>query len=327
MKYNNVVRNLYDKYSHIASLQKEYLDNYFKEKMSSNFYLYESRVKSIESFALKLETGRNAIEDFFACRFIVIKKDDIKKIKNELQKNNIKIINSRPADINETTKNPDNFAFDELRLYVQYMQPISMPEKEFLNNVFEIQIMTLYSFVWAQTTHDLIYKGSEISWGKARVAYQIKALLEQAQYAIDTIDKTEDEYFPKNTLYETQKEMIQYIKSVWDIALLPSDLNRLSNNILNLIKILNSNFEEMQDVLNKQKQEDNGFIPINITPYQYILKSYFRHKQEHLLNLLAKNPKKNFHIALIEDLDIDESIVEELVKKGILADFRQVSVD
>lgn len=327
MKYNNVVRNLYDKYSHIASLQKEYLDNYFKEKMSSSFYLYESRVKSIESFALKLETGRNAIEDFFACRFIVIKKDDIKKIKNELQNNNIKIINSRPADINETTKNPDNFAFDELRLYVQYMQPISMPEKEFLNNVFEIQIMTLYSFVWAQTTHDLIYKGSEISWGKARVAYQIKALLEQAQYAIDTIDKTEDEYFPKNTLYETQKEMIQYIKSVWDIALLPSDLNRLSNNILNLIKILNSNFEEMQDVLNKQKQEDNGFIPINITPYQYILKSYFRHKPEYLLNLLAKNPKKNFHITLIEDLDIDESIVEKLVKKGVLADFRQVSVD
>ena len=237
MKYNNVVRNLYDKYFHIASSQKEYLDNYFKDKLSSSSYLYESRVKSIESFALKLETGRNAFEDFFACRFIVIKKDDIKKIKNELQNNNIKIINSRPADINETTKNPDNFAFDELRLYVQYMQPISMPEKEFLNNVFEIQIMTLYSFVWAQTTHDLIYKGSEISWGKARVAYQIKALLEQAQYAIDTINKTEDEYFPKNTLYETQKEMIQYIKSVWDIALLPSDLNRLSNNILNLIRL------------------------------------------------------------------------------------------
>ena len=327
MKYNNVVRNLYDKYFHIASSQKEYLDNYFKDKLSSSSYLYESRVKSIESFALKLETGRNAFEDFFACRFIVIKKDDIKKIKNELQNNNIKIINSRPADINETTKNPDNFAFDELRLYVQYMQPISMPEKEFLNNVFEIQIMTLYSFVWAQTTHDLIYKGSEISWGKARVAYQIKALLEQAQYAIDTINKTEDESFPKNTLYETQKEMIQYIKSVWDIALLPSDLNRLSNNILNLIKILNSNFKEMQDVLNKQKQEDNGFIPINITPYQYILKSYFRHKPEYLLNLLAKNPKKNFHITLIEDLDIDESIVEKLVKKGVLADFRQVSVD
>lgn len=45
MKYNNVVRNLYDKYFHIASSQKEYLDNYFKDKLSSSSYLYESRVK------------------------------------------------------------------------------------------------------------------------------------------------------------------------------------------------------------------------------------------------------------------------------------------
>lgn len=45
------------------------------------------------------------------------------------------------------------------------------------------------------------------------MAYQIKALLEQAQYAIDTIDKTEDAYFPKNKVYEAQNQMLQYITS------------------------------------------------------------------------------------------------------------------
>lgn len=147
MKYNKVVRDLYDDYQKIASLQKKYLDAFFKEKLQDYYYLYESRIKSIESFALKLETGRDAFEDFFACRFIVLKKEDIEKIKNELTNNNIKIERSRPKDINETTKNPDIFSFDELRLYVKYNQPSNMELKEYLDNIFEIQIMTMYSLV------------------------------------------------------------------------------------------------------------------------------------------------------------------------------------
>ncbi|MBQ8635416.1 hypothetical protein IJ425_04615 [bacterium] len=327
MKFNSIVRNLYDKYFVIAGLQKEFLDCYFKERLTNNFYLYESRIKTLESFALKIETGRNALEDFFACRFIVIKKDDIEKIKNDLQKNNIDIIESRPRDIRETSKLPENFSFDELRLYVKFNQPTNAPQKEFLNSIFEIQIMTLYSFVWAQTTHDLIYKGNDISWGKARIAYQIKALLEQAQYAIDTIEKTDDKYFPKNESYEKQKTLIQCIKTNWDEALLPKDLNRLSSNILKLVKNLNSNLDEMQDVLNMQIQDDNGLVPTNITPYQYILKSYFKHKPECLLALTAKKHKLNFQIALIEDLDIDEDIVEKLAYKEILKDYRKEFID
>lgn len=323
MKYNKVVRDLYDDYQKIASLQKKYLDAFFKEKLQDYYYLYESRIKSIESFALKLETGRDAFEDFFACRFIVLKKEDIEKIKNELTNNNIKIERSRPKDINETTKNPDIFSFDELRLYVKYNQPSNMELKEYLDNIFEIQIMTMYSLVWAQTTHDLIYKSNDISWGKARVAYQIKALLEQAQYAIDTIDKTEDAYFPKNKVYEAQNQMLQYITSKWKKELLPKDLNRLSNNILNLIKALNSNFEEMKELVNKQNAADNGYIPINITPYQYILKSYFKQKPKSLLDLLSKKNKHNFHIVLVEDLDIEKDIITKLVNKGLLTDYRK----
>ena len=212
-------------------------------------------------------------------------------------------------------------------MYVKFNQPTNAPQKEFLNSIFEIQIMTLYSFVWAQTTHDLIYKGNDISWGKARIAYQIKALLEQAQYAIDTIEKTDDKYFPKNESYEKQKTLIQCIKTNWDEALLPKDLNRLSSNILKLVKNLNSNLDEMQDVLNMQIQDDNGLVPTNITPYQYILKSYFKHKPECLLALTAKKHKLNFQIALIEDLDIDEDIVEKLAYKEILKDYRKEFID
>ena len=326
MKYNSIVRNLYEKYSSIASLQKEFLDNFFKERLSNNSYIYESRIKSLESFALKIETGRNPLEDFFACRFIVIKKDDIEKIKNDLLKNNIEILESRPSNIKETSKSPYKFSFDELRLYAKLNQPVNIPEREYLNSIFEIQIMTLYSFVWVQTTHDLIYKGNEISWGKARIAYQIKALLEQAQYAIDTIEKTDEEYFPKNESYENQKILIQYIKTIWEDALLPNDLNRLSNNILNLINNLNSNFEEMQTILNNQIRDDNGFVPKNITPYQYILKSYFKHKPKLLLKLTKKH-KNNFHIALIEDLDIDEDVVDKLANKEILKYYRKENID
>ena len=37
MKFNSIVRNLYDKYFVIAGLQKEFLDCYFKERLTNKF--------------------------------------------------------------------------------------------------------------------------------------------------------------------------------------------------------------------------------------------------------------------------------------------------
>lgn len=330
MKINQIVRDIYIEYYNNAKLQKKFFDNIFPQLALKNNFLYESRIKSEESFALKIETGRDAFEDFFACRFIVTRKNDIFKFKDDLIKiYNIEILESRPEELNKIKQFPQDFSFNELRLYVKYKQPSNTITKEFLEQPFEIQIMTLYSYVWSKTTHDLVYKGSDISWGKSRIAYQIKALLEQAQYAIDTIEKTDEAYFPKHNLYETQRNIIEYLNKTWGQDLLPNDLNRLSSNISKLLEILNSNIKDLQKVVKLQIDTDNGNVPKNITPYQYIIKAYINNKPELISNLSKRtNNKKNiFQIAIVEDLDIDESIINDLKKKKILKDYRNYKTD
>lgn len=281
MKFNQAVRNLYKKYEENAKLQKSYYDSIFEKLCEKKDFFYESRIKKIESFALKIETGRNSYEDFFGCRFVVIRKKDIFELKDILLNDyDLRVLYSRPKNLDEVGQLPENFAFNDLRMYVDCRQKKNVKEKEFLKIPFEIQIMTLYSYVWAKTTHDLIYKGKNISWGKSRIAYQIKALLEQAQYAIDTIEKTDEDYFPKHNHFEQQKEVLEYIITTWDKNLLPDDLNRLSNNVLNLIKNLKSSIQEMKEIINTQKFSEKNYLPINITPYQYILKSYLNQRPD-----------------------------------------------
>ena len=114
-----------------------------------------------------------------------------------------------------------------------------------------------------------------------------------------------------------------------EIDLLPNDLNRLSSNISKLLEILNSNIKDLQKVVKMQIDTDNGNVPKNITPYQYIIKAYINNKPELISNLSKRtNNKKNiFQIAIVEDLDIDESIISDLKKKKILKDYRNYKID
>ncbi len=41
---------------------------------------------------------------------------------------------------------------------------------------------------WGLATHDLIYKADEINWPKERIAFQIKAMLEQAEVTISGVN-------------------------------------------------------------------------------------------------------------------------------------------
>lgn len=71
---------------------------------------YESRVKKLTSFALKLETGRianpSALEDFFACTLVVANAAEIASAE-KLIVDNFNLEYRRPNSNNETRKAPD----------------------------------------------------------------------------------------------------------------------------------------------------------------------------------------------------------------------------
>ena len=93
--------------------------------IKSTTWLYTSRVKEEDSFALKIESGRfkqpNKLEDFFGCTIVVNAAFDIDDAVELLSKDFI-IEEFRPPDITETRKRPESFDFDYLRLYAKLRQ-------------------------------------------------------------------------------------------------------------------------------------------------------------------------------------------------------------
>lgn len=208
---------------------------------------YISRIKDRESIAQKLETGRvdltnglQSIDDFFACTLVVENSSKIEEALKRLKEVFV-IKDQKPKTKGETHLEPSQFDFDDLRLYCIIEPTGGVQQKEWHNVTFEIQIKTFLQHAWAIATHDLIYKGDQISWGRARVAHQIKAMLEHAEASIECIDGVACTYSCSrtNSQTESQIKILKFVSNHWDEHKLPADKVRLADNILRLLKLTN----------------------------------------------------------------------------------------
>ncbi len=118
---------------------------------------YEARLKSQESFALKVEAGLFRkdliIEDFFACTIVVANNAEIAKAL-ELIKDEFKLLYRKPKDDLRTKIPPTDFRFDDLRLFCRLKPPAYLPAGPLHKIVFEVQIKTFLQHAWAIATHD-----------------------------------------------------------------------------------------------------------------------------------------------------------------------------
>jgi ppGpp synthetase/RelA/SpoT-type nucleotidyltranferase len=186
MKIPQSIRNCYSEILPAYNKLKELVDGKIVGRKTRKWH-YESRIKEPESFALKLETGREPnprrSEDLFACTLVVenhSKIPEAAKIVTELFKEEYR----RPEQPNRTHMNSSNFAFDDLRIYASWVDDGVGPPTVANGLLFEIQIKTFLQHAWGIATHDLIYKTDEANWGSSRVAYQVKAMLENAELSI-----------------------------------------------------------------------------------------------------------------------------------------------
>ncbi|MGD0076622.1 MAG: hypothetical protein ABSD31_20175 [Candidatus Binataceae bacterium] len=161
MKIIKQLRDLHQassiKYERLAAEVRETL----KPKVEDNDWFFISRLKELESFALKVETGRvpdpSNMEDFFACTIVVptvLKIDDAEGLVRSLYD----FHGRRPPDDAATQKASSSFAFDDLRLYVKRRTLASGKDQELDGLIFEVQIKTILQHAWSTATHDLIYK-------------------------------------------------------------------------------------------------------------------------------------------------------------------------
>ncbi len=272
---------------------------------------YESRIKEIDSFALKAESGRfgdaRQLEDFFACTLVVPNAIEVAGAEG-LIVSTFALVERRPASIGQTHKRPDAFPFDDLRLYASLKAdtalPSDRPPNQLANIVFEVQVKTFLQHAWAIATHGLVYKTTDASWSRERIAFQIKAMLEHAELSIQEAEKlAESQALAKEDNITTDlRRSIQLIRGQWDADELPADVRRLAENFTALRRALRIEIADLEEILNAGKAKRGNNHPANLSPYGVVIQYIIENARDKMIGALTATNVR-FKILIPPEID------------------------
>lgn len=301
MKIPLSIKDLYaSKYTTYVALQ-ESVDKWVESVKNIKWH-YESRVKELESFALKFETGRfdsaSIFDDMFGGMIVVSTHSEIVKVEEILREKFI-LVTKKPNNKSFATYSPEHFVFDDLRLYLRFdKNNFLSPKVEVLDGLtFEIQIKTFLQHAWALSTHDLVYKSENISWSKHRVAYQVKAMLENIELSISSAEalSCNDMINKEDKRFQKLGKIVALIESKWDEESLPVDKKRLAENIYECIDKLKISLPDLRKLI-----DDTGCNTLkSISPYQSILMALINKK----IDLFEKENPKKLKLLISEELE------------------------
>ena len=204
-------------------------------------YIFDGRVKTLESLAEKLESGRYngwpQIEDLYACTIAIPLPDEESNVREFLIEK-FDLISSRERG--RTAKQPEVFRFDSTRLILRTRKPEIAPREEdpsVFSVSFEVQIKSLYDYAWAKTTHALTYKSNTVEWKRYRLAAHLKAASEQIEFLLRGFDGA-SQYLVESpwASIRDKKRIGSFFKNsvengVIPIEVAPKDWSRFSDNI------------------------------------------------------------------------------------------------
>ena len=283
MKIDRSLRDVYNQYRpQYETLETEVRDRvaniiHEQKKTKNQNWFFSSRVKSLESFALKIETGQvkdpSKMDDFFACTVIVPTLKQINDAKKVIFKS-FKRHNRRPKFNIKTDKRSSDFVFDDLRIYAS-LHPNPSGKYPYLSGVvFEIQIKTTLQHAWSDVTHDLIYKATEISWPRERIAFQLKAMLEHADLVIEEAAQLEKAFSIAKQDVRTAniENLIGQINRIWHRKQLPNDVRRLAKTIHEVLSIAGFTASDFSRIINAEKLRCGKLLD-DLSPYAFTVQA------------------------------------------------------
>ncbi|MFH6967768.1 hypothetical protein [Flavobacterium sp. FlaQc-28] len=319
MKIVQSIQNLYNDHYVFYDILKKHSDEILMLNKKPEWH-YVSRLKKIESFAMKIETGRfnkdEIFEDFFASTIVVQNLSEINiAIQFIITYFDVKF--KRPQNQNFTHKDSFSFPFDDLRLYLSLKDPgTGKLASKIYDLVFELQIKTFLQHAWGIATHDLIYKSSKINWSKERIAYQVKATLEHAEVSISGVEELSKvtEISKENKEVKQINLMITMLSKHWDDVDLPADRRRLAQNIISLITALGISLKDLNKIITEESSQGRGAKIRDLSPYLIIVQSLYHNKNTEFLKYLrSKNGKQKILIAKELNLPKLSRIIKEKI--------------
>ncbi|WFU27240.1 hypothetical protein QA649_13820 [Bradyrhizobium sp. CB1717] len=211
-----------------------------------NMLPFVARIKTIESAAEKIESGRYRsfaeIDDLVAVTLVVpTLRHEAEAISYCQSIFHIEEVKLRTS----VRKPPELFRFDSTRLYGFLPRPLGLDvdDQETIYEIkFEIQIRTAFEHAWIVATHPLTYKTDVVDWKRIRLAAQMKAAAEQLDLSVLQFEHLADGIveapFPD---IQAKREIVQLIELLGRDSVIPSeanpkDMSRFADNLINLLR-------------------------------------------------------------------------------------------
>lgn len=314
-KVEQSIRAEYEKRLELFRQLEEKVLTLINGACEKNKWIFVHRLKELESYALKLFTGRTnqyEIDDFLACTIVVPNLKDIESAKN-LVKSCFDVHDEKPEEY--VNSRPTEFNFDGIRLYCRLKPSVKKNELEILN--FEVQVKTLLDYAWSEATHDFSYKGGSVSWAKERLATQLKATLNSIDLSIYDMDTISKSPFldKKNKKYEQLAKVLDFIKNNFVLKHkipVPKDIKRLAEEVDRLLKRTNINLSELEQALIEDTKLGGGYNILNLSVYSIILVALFKHQTEKVTTALKVKSERNIPMLVVPNETSLKSTYESL---------------
>ena len=222
------------------------LTNSLRPYAQSNLLPLIARIKTIESAAEKIETGRygsfEELDDLVACT-MVIPNLPHEEAALDYCSRVFRIVDVKRRS--STRKSPEVFRFDSTRLYGFINMPEGLDVGDSLSIFdikFEIQIRTAFEHAWTVSTHPLTYKSDNIDWRRFRLAAQIKSATEQLDLSIVQFEQLaaaiSESPWPE---LKDRQRVVDLIEKLNSDGVIPSeagpkDMTRFAENLTSMIR-------------------------------------------------------------------------------------------
>ena len=237
-------------------------------------FTYDSRIKTLESVAEKIESGRYdgwlSLDDLVAAVVVVptyrYEEDVLSFLDSVFLQFSVK---RRGASM----KPPDVFRFDCTRFIGRLRPREGEPRTATVDaTLFEIQIRSAFEHAWSVTTHDLVYKADMVDWGRRRLAAQLKAAVEQIDMLIagfeTSAESIDASHWPEVARAAEVQTLLQ--KKFDDGSLpqefKPKDWTRLADNVTALLDSASTSRRDREIRFSKALEElDSHLTPERAT--------------------------------------------------------------